>query len=551
MPGILTLPTELIQDIYSQAQWKDKKHLRATCRALNSSLGPLLLSHLEIDHTTGVEQLELLATPSYQGSSFVKSVTIRASQGFREVFIATFSSITGLLVPALSALKNVKSVQWDLDSCVPADVLASLIEGLNSLPRVAVLKLAFPDSGDIPLALSFDRFRDLRSICIVIPAYNPGWRHIVERIVQPLGQVIANNPALKHLEVERLRSYDYSWSEDSPADDKTAYLSHLLVQVDSQRPLKLHTLKLTDDVTHLDKHIRAQLTSLSKLYIKIPSKHMIFPNEGDEGRQYAPDERTSAMWRDLAAEHIFPPAFSTSAPTDGDILQYLAAHPGIARLEFTGIESLYHPRCFDVHADVFYAEVLPRHSATLTHLFINAGREGRWVFGPHNAVAILQCCALVELRMAIDYEYRVTRSNQPRKTEKTRVDNTWLLLDIAFELPRLQTLFITLADWYIEPNGRMCGTGRIRRWRSWLAHTKGAVEPYRITAERAKRMPFRLSLMNDDRIVYLIRHSGDTDGSFQFYEVGTEPVALEPWYAQVPAVASPGTRWTRIQDLKL
>ncbi|KAJ6533304.1 hypothetical protein DFH09DRAFT_1092537 [Mycena vulgaris] len=78
MPGILNLALELVQEISSQAFSTDTKNLRATCRALNSALEPLVLSHLIIDNdTTTPEQLDLLSRPSYPGASLVKSVEIR------------------------------------------------------------------------------------------------------------------------------------------------------------------------------------------------------------------------------------------------------------------------------------------------------------------------------------------------------------------------------------------------------------------------------------------------------------------------------------------
>lgn len=303
------------------------------------------------------------------------------------------------------------------------------MHGLSSLTRVCDLKLTLPESGCIPLALSFAHFRDLRSICIAIPATIPEWGHTLDRIIRPLSEVIGKYPALKHLEVVRQRAYEYPEYEDvDPVDlndNAQACFPHLIGRVDPQLPLQLKDVTLVNDVVHMDAHIRAHLRCLEKLHMDIPSNGVIYPDDDDEDavRRYAPSSRIAAMWRDLAAAEIFPPAFCTPAPTDAHALQYLAAHPGLARLELTDIERLYDPRYFDMHADTFYADVLPRHGATLTHLFIDAGRHGAWALSRRNAGVILQCRALVELKMALNFEYHIRREVEG-EPEPIRFDDT-------------------------------------------------------------------------------------------------------------------------------
>ncbi|KAJ6779212.1 hypothetical protein DFH09DRAFT_1091842 [Mycena vulgaris] len=96
-----------------QAPSTDTKNLRATCRALNSALEPLVLSHLVIDNdATTPEQLDLLSRPSYPGASFVKSVEIRNFIPLNrnvvdsEELVHAWSRIREYLAPALESLRR-------------------------------------------------------------------------------------------------------------------------------------------------------------------------------------------------------------------------------------------------------------------------------------------------------------------------------------------------------------------------------------------------------------------------------------------------------------
>ncbi|KAJ7133253.1 hypothetical protein C8R44DRAFT_555708, partial [Mycena epipterygia] len=86
---------------------------------------------------------------------------------------------------------------------------------------------------------------------------------------------------------------------------------------------------------------------------------------------------------------------------DRTILDYLAVHPGLARLDLTP-DSEHPPEQYDVFADLFYKDVLPHHAPTLTHLSIDPGRAGRWAFTKTNAKAISHCRALVVLDVGLN-----------------------------------------------------------------------------------------------------------------------------------------------------
>ncbi|KAJ7686008.1 hypothetical protein B0H17DRAFT_1181342 [Mycena rosella] len=103
-------------------------------------------------------------------------------------------------------------------------------------------------------------------------------------------------------------------------------------------------------------------------------------------------------------------------------------------------------------------------------------------------------------------------------SQLTTIDTTLLLLDIAFEVPHLRKLFITMTQMYPGQTTRSCGTGRLRREDEWLAVVKDSVGHYRILPEAAKkRMPFSLYLGESDRI-YRLGPSCESDGAWRFFD---------------------------------
>ncbi|KAJ7911317.1 hypothetical protein B0H13DRAFT_2328401 [Mycena leptocephala] len=151
--------------------WSDKKHLRSTCRTLNFALEPLVLSHLVIDpKRTTLEQLKLLASVSYEASSFVKSIKIEKFLQDRprmevkeDTDTLSVMVMRGALVPALASLTNSQAVNSDLDSRDPTDSWIQILEDLTSL-SVANVEMKILET--LPRVVTFDLLHDLRSISI-------------------------------------------------------------------------------------------------------------------------------------------------------------------------------------------------------------------------------------------------------------------------------------------------------------------------------------------------------------------------------------------------
>ncbi|KAJ7174174.1 hypothetical protein C8R43DRAFT_1119541 [Mycena crocata] len=565
------------QSLLRRICWVDKKSLRATCRTVNFALEPLVLSHLIIDPVqfldASIGRLALLADPSCRNSTLVKSVDIcyltwpelTAFEREGKELLHDLDVLRQSLVPALSSMHNLRSLRWQLDSQEDSTgEEASIVDALISLPHFSDLEFLLPESGKsgLPPLLPFHRLSNLRTVSLFVPPRTAEWTRILERVVHPLAEAIAHSPTLESLTIEQENSSDRyhadeerNWHLDEFPNVKHPItygerpcFHHLVAKVDAQQPLRLNCLQLRGDFLHLDDAHLAHIRCLNKLAFDPPSAGVIY--EDDTPREkYAPKAHVVAMWKTLTDEMIFPPAFQSAAPTDEHALQYLRSHPGLQRLDLTQIESLYDPRDFDVYADLFFENILPRHTETLTHLAITPGRHGRWALTKRNAGAILQCRALVELGVELKL--------------MMKIDYAVLLLDIALDLPHLKTLTITMTQgWYGQESKNVCGTGRMRWRNKWYSATRHAVEHYRFLPETTTPMTLMIFLECRDDGMYRLRPSVEADGSMQFVYVVDESrvkaanigpgsglgLGLE-YYDQAYASSLPAGRRIRIEDL--
>ncbi|KAJ7604302.1 hypothetical protein DFH06DRAFT_1487716 [Mycena polygramma] len=527
MSGILKLPAELHYEISSMLSWTDKQNLRSACRALNLALRPLILSHLLIDpRRTTLEQLRLLAASSYPGSSFVKSVTVKrfvledeATSNDEDV-IRALTPMRGALVPAFSALENLQAVRWELDIRDPAEMAGLILDALMSL-SISRLEIVAPEL--LPISVPFHRLRGLRSLSIHLPAERVPWAHLLERIIHPVAELIRQSLLLEGLSVVQESNYTHRGKMEDHA-----YLHHLMAKIDPQQSLPLNHLSLRNVEVCVDKINLEDFRLLQSLVLELPS-----PDRKENGTLLTALKPTDieGLWCGLSHAEIYPPSFRTTAPVDSFALRYLLAHRDLQRLEFTSIPSAFDPSEFDIHAAKFYAEVLPRHTGTLTHLSVFPGREGGWTFDAHNARAILQCQALTYLSIAVsapwvDFppdtndESDALEGSASQMTPLPRVDDTLLLFDVAFELPRLNVLVITMAPDYLGKGGRVCGTGRMRRRCQWRSLIRLTINEYRFDRPSlAKRVAFRLHLDEDGSGFDFSYRLAQTDDTWRFVSI--------------------------------
>ncbi|KAJ7203620.1 hypothetical protein GGX14DRAFT_651834 [Mycena pura] len=480
MSGIQNLAVEIIEEISLLISWNDKK---TACRATNLALEPLIFSRLVLEPRTPVERLELLASPSYPGSSFVKSVKIegfgldgRGGEVDDEQWIHVLSAIRTALGPALLQLTN---LQCKLDRRDPAGISMLILDALSTL-SLADLEIILPES--LPAVLHFNRLHGLRSVSISIGAYKrQSWPRILERAVQPLADAIAKSPALESLTVHTY-FYEQPYYDGHSGEEGQSCLQSLLARVDPGQPLRLMKLALHNDLVQLDECLSIHLRCLDSLTLEPPPPRITYVKHEPSG--YTPIPAVAVMWRELTQKELFPHSLRIAAPVGDAGLNYIKAHPRLQQLVLSKIDRAFHPKNFDVYADLFYAEVLPRHATTLTRL----------------ARAILQCRALTHLAIPL---------NLPEKEQvplhgSDTVDNACLLLDVALALPNLNTLTIIYRPYYTNSSRSHggCGTHSYARSSSWCSFARVAIEDYRVECPSvAKPMAFRLNL--DGKASYL------------------------------------------------
>ncbi|KAJ7187636.1 hypothetical protein GGX14DRAFT_610597 [Mycena pura] len=517
MSAIQNLAVEILQEISFLISWKDKKHLRSACRATNFALEPLILSRLVLHpKRTPVERLELLASPSYPGSSFVTSVEIegfgrRGGEVDDERWIHGLSAIRTALGPALFRLTNLQSVKWRLDNRDPAGISMLILDALSTL-SVANLEILLPES--LSDVLHFNRLHGLRTVSISIGAYKrESWPQILKQAVHPLADAIAKSPALENLTV-LTDFYEQPYYDGHRGEEGQSCLQSLLARVNPGQPLRLMKLVLHNDLVQLDECLSIHLHCLNSLTLEPPLPRITYG--GDEPLSYTPVPAVAGMWRELAKKELFPHSLRITAPVDDAALHYIKAHPCLQQLVLSEIDGDFDPKIFDVHADTFYADVLPRHATTLTRLSIDSGREGRWGFDVQSARAILKCRALTRLAIPLNLPERgnhfVRSPYTPPddwKDAPPRVDNACLLLDVALDLPNLNTLTIIYLRYYSSSRGYRggCGTHRWARSSSWCSFARVAIEDYRVECppvakQKVLRLDLDVPLDNDEKVSY-------------------------------------------------
>ncbi|KAF8888134.1 hypothetical protein BD779DRAFT_480153 [Infundibulicybe gibba] len=240
MPGLLSLPNELISDIGDELD--TRKVFRSTCKRINAVVSPRVFSYITIDiHgdrlDVGISQLEALATKSTCAAEYVHTIDIRrlaANTHRGHTFIngklvvrkELESSKTDwaqekmreLLPEALSTLKGATTAIWMIYSGNPDWTSVLVSEFLGTLPALNALHLSM--LGKLkPLAHQLR----ISSLTKLIVKSDPD---------AAIAEIIANNPHLTYLDILMIR---YGVAGD------TATLHSLLEKVPLGGPCALNT----------------------------------------------------------------------------------------------------------------------------------------------------------------------------------------------------------------------------------------------------------------------------------------------------------------------
>ncbi|PFH46125.1 hypothetical protein AMATHDRAFT_70590 [Amanita thiersii Skay4041] len=317
-------------------------------------------------------------------------------------------------------LANVQSVSWNLDPKDTAwarSLTVTAILSLNSLTELDIRVLNMKYDGVDSLISSLCRIRNLRKLALRIVSscvmrhesssnssnssnngeYDDRNSDEDEEClhVRCFEQVIANNPHLTHLILDRQR----------PPERFSITLVDLLSSVPPTRPLKLQHLSISEYVYDLNPSVLTHLRALDSLHLHFYSRYNHKP--------------MPLLWETLSAEHIFPSEIKVDSMVSvrTEMCDYLRLHPNLVSLSIRCDPllprryNLYNNNINDNHAAEEEAEeatmktlfaLLPQHASTLRYLSIEPYHWGNWFLHPKCEMALLQCTKLQQLSLHFD-----------------------------------------------------------------------------------------------------------------------------------------------------
>ncbi|KAJ7282524.1 hypothetical protein C8J57DRAFT_1172538 [Mycena rebaudengoi] len=407
--SILVLSVELIQEI-AQKVPSSQKHLRGVCKALDFATAPLFFSSVLLDvHAESlaksIEYLEALSTNTTPWSRFARTLKIdRLSPTTRlgsenppgSNTTEPMRALVKFLLPALKSLNNVRSVLWKACADDPDWARDAVLESISSFPVLEELELhgiAFDlDSSTL------NQIHGLRKLSIAPTWTVSPWPHLMSAFAQ----VVAQSPDLTHLQIT---GGPESFNSSARFTPRSPSLTDIFWKLSAARPLRLTDLRLEGCGLRLDATTLPHLRSLLRL--SLYGNPLIYrdpdDSEDDTLLVATTDERCSTLrdiWTTLKAEAIYLTHISTDT-VDDSLLTYLTSYSGLKHLmlPYVGSDSEGESNRL---AEIFYENVLPRHTQSLRKLCCPAAFEGKWSFGPHNCEVISQCGRLEVLHMSVN-----------------------------------------------------------------------------------------------------------------------------------------------------
>ncbi|KAK0207548.1 hypothetical protein IW262DRAFT_529423 [Armillaria fumosa] len=379
---VLSLPPELLHQIFQKLQISDLKRLRATCKRFSAVATPFVFSSLKID------------TDSYQFrkySSILKAIASGRSNVARHVQTLTILSLTpprykrlrlwqrimkrkqrvyrafeSNFIRAVTKFTAVTSLYFDIHTIQPSSA-EKIMRSLGALPRLSQLSVHMYHDVDPSVSLSLSRhFKNLHSIhlCGLRPCYNDA-----------PSTIIANSPALTELTLDGTCDI---------TSDKTATMENLFSKLPTGTALPLQSLTiggtmryLLDPAPQIPPHFKS-LTSLV-----ITSDIISVPAE---------------FWRALETARIYLQKLSVRE-LDESLLNYLESYTGLKDLSAGRFEDDVAKS--DLAADRFYHCVVPKHSGSLRNVHISTDFEGKWCLSDTQLDEIMRCSGLVSLDVSV------------------------------------------------------------------------------------------------------------------------------------------------------
>ncbi|ESK84097.1 hypothetical protein Moror_11439 [Moniliophthora roreri MCA 2997] len=396
---MLTLPPELLNAIVDELSARDKKNLRSTNKLFDLVVGPSLFSTLVVDVKerglfASVSCLKVFSEEGCEVTSYVKNLVIRSlGPTFDFPFVRGADGITWITTPSskevdekalafdnmkellprvLSSFVNLASVEWTIPHYDPEWAHALVINTIATLPLLSNLSLEFVWNYHKPHAspLNLSPFHNLKSFSL-----KGSFRDLEENVLRPIRGLLKNNADLSTL------SLDFTKSSSSTEADLDQFITSWSPKVLAKANLKHLRLGLFQGT--LTPSSLSHLRSLSSLEL-LDARMVVSAN----------------IWDALHQEKIHLREIVVPAVNDS-FLRYIGSYSGIRKLHYHSVGAPIE-RADSTLADMFYEQVLPRHTDTLEDLAIHPRFEGRWSFGERNAKVLRQCTVLMSLGVSLD-----------------------------------------------------------------------------------------------------------------------------------------------------
>ncbi|KAK7024888.1 F-box domain-containing protein [Favolaschia claudopus] len=137
------LAIEVLQEIGGRLPNADQKNLRAVCRELNIAIDPLfytlfVLRGEKIRQECGLEMLARLAAGNI---GVVVSLAMLRGEGMSPKWWPVTMEVPHLLVKALCAMQNIRTVVWTIRTTDPDWIKEAVCDAMNTLPHLSNLQL--------------------------------------------------------------------------------------------------------------------------------------------------------------------------------------------------------------------------------------------------------------------------------------------------------------------------------------------------------------------------------------------------------------------------
>ncbi|KAL0574299.1 hypothetical protein V5O48_007657 [Marasmius crinis-equi] len=395
------LPSEILHEI-ACLTGSDVKNLRLVNKLVNGVVEPVMwdvhpiILDLNREHLAfGMSMLDDLRNLSDENLKIrkLKIKSLDPAKERRQVYYApgvqpppepddseavaeACSRLPDVLPRALSALKGLKSVRWELREKELEWSYGTVLESLGSLSSLVDFEICpakgiDSDNGNVPnAALPLQHLRNGSLQRLAITFYS---KPDSDQLVPSLAMVLIHNPHIIHLELDMLANSRQR--KELPFQD--------LFQDVPGGSVRLRSLLLRGWAIQVTPRVRPHFTALHSLEILA---------------HYAKHE---ALWKSLSSS----PPRSISRVSSGRIcdefLDFLESVSALEELElpYAGGDTLEES---DRLARRFYQEVFPRHRSTLRKVNIFPPYTGMWTIGLHNVDTFDKCMRLTDLRAGLD-----------------------------------------------------------------------------------------------------------------------------------------------------